>query len=684
MLVVVLAVLAPLASVLLRAVWVDGQFSLEALSRILGQSRTWRLVALTVGQAAASTIAAVAVGLPVAYVLYRREFRGRRLLRTVATIPFVLPSVVVAAAFASLLGPTGPVDLRGTWWAIIAAHVCFNLAVVVRITGSAMAAVDADLEDSARLAGLSPRRVKRTVLLPLVAPSLRAASVIVFLFCLTSFGVIVVLGGGWVTTIEVEMWTRATRQFDLPGAAVLAGIQAATVFAVLALWGTGQSYAGSASGRARIAPRRAATSAERLSVLWVVAAVGIVSVLPLAALVERSMRAGDGFGFANWVDSIGGQWNSIAVDPLSAVKASLLAAVPACVGRGVLLGVPAARAVVADRSGVRRQGAVVALAVSATTIGLGLLLVGPPPALELRAGRCGWSWPHRRWWRCRWWSGASRRPWAGCRPSTARSRCWRVHRPGRCGGGWNFRCLSCCGGSCGPGAHSCSRRVRSDGVRGQAQHPDHARGHRATPVQARAVRYGSGDGIVGAARGSLVALLLLIDRLGDDGVALWRTLSAGLWARSWQNDSFGPCYRNLPGEPMWLFQVTSPHFFTAGSAVSGEQSALRASCGSGVANSIRLSHPVSAQEVEVLSKRPQISLLRSYGCRRTGPDRGGGRAGGRLHSRWPRWRIDHHDHRRPLHHVDHDALVEQYDRAREHTSCHDDHRRFHRWCHLRR
>ena len=56
-LVVVLAVLAPLASVLLRAVWVDGQFSLEALSRILGQSRTWRLVALTVGQAAASTIA---------------------------------------------------------------------------------------------------------------------------------------------------------------------------------------------------------------------------------------------------------------------------------------------------------------------------------------------------------------------------------------------------------------------------------------------------------------------------------------------------------------------------------------------------------------------------------------------------------------------------------------------------
>ena len=96
------------------------------------------------------------------------------------------------------------------------------------------------------------------------------------------------------------------------------------------------------------------------------------------------MRVGDGFGFANWVDlgsAVSG--TSIAVDPLSAVKASLLAAVPAALV-AVLLGVPAARAVVADRSGFAARVLLLPLAVSATTIGLGLLLVGRHLPLELR------------------------------------------------------------------------------------------------------------------------------------------------------------------------------------------------------------------------------------------------------------------------------------------------------------
>ena len=141
--VVFLAVVAPLVAVVLRAVVVDGTPTLESLQRILGSPRTWRIAALTVGQAAASAIAALVVGVPVALVLARFRFPGRSTLRVVATVPFVLPSVVIAAAFSTLLGPDGPVDLRGTWWAVIAAHVCFNLAVVIRIVGAALAATSA-------------------------------------------------------------------------------------------------------------------------------------------------------------------------------------------------------------------------------------------------------------------------------------------------------------------------------------------------------------------------------------------------------------------------------------------------------------------------------------------------------------------------------------------------------------
>lgn len=373
--VVALAVVVPLGAVLVRSVFVDGELTTEALSRILGSARTWRIVGLTIGQAVVSSLAAVMVGVPVARVLARYEFRGRTTLRSLATVPFVLPSVVIAAAFSTLLGPSGVVDLRGTWWAVIAAHVCFNLAVVIRLVGAAFSAVDPDLEAAARLSGASTLAIQRRIVLPLVAPAVFSSLVIVFLFCLTSFGVIVVLGGGWVTTIEVEMWTRATRQFDLSGAAVLAGLQALTVVVVLILAGGRRSWNASVAstgvGRARPMVR----TSERIAVAAAVVVIAVVAVLPLVVLVERSLQVGDGHGLANWVGlGSAAAGTSLAVDPLSAVGASLRSAVPAA-AFAVLLGVPAAAAVAARPGGLTARILLLPLAVSATTVGLGLLLV---------------------------------------------------------------------------------------------------------------------------------------------------------------------------------------------------------------------------------------------------------------------------------------------------------------------
>ncbi len=373
--VVALAVVVPLAAVLVRAVYIDGHLSSAALTRILGQPRTWRIVLLTVGQAAASSLAAVVVGVPVAQVIARYDFRGRTLLRSLATVPFVLPSVVIAAAFSSLLGPSGVVDLRGTWWAVIAAHVCFNLAVVIRLVGAAVAGMDPELLGAAKLSGASSASVSRKVVWPLIAPAVTSAAVIVFLFCLTSFGVVLILGGGWVTTIEVEMWTRATRQFDLSGAAVLAGLQAATVVVVLLFAGGSTAWATTAaSGRAATA-RVPRSLSDRLLVVAAVLIVGVVAVLPLAVLVQGSFRVGDGYGLANWV-GLGSATagTSLAVNPLASVGASLRSAIPAAVV-AIVLGVPAAAAVAGRPRGFAARVLLLPLAISATTVGLGLLLV---------------------------------------------------------------------------------------------------------------------------------------------------------------------------------------------------------------------------------------------------------------------------------------------------------------------
>ncbi len=222
---------------------------------------------------------------------------------------------------------------------------------------------------------------------PLVASSIWSAGIIVFLFCLTSFGVIVVLGGGWVTTIEVEMWIRATRQFDLPGAAVLAGLQAFTVVLVLAVAGPATTRA-AGRGAASASRRRCVNSSERATVAVAVAVVLVFAAAPLLALIERSLRVGDGYGLAHW-QGLGSATagTGLAVDPLASVLTSLKAALPAAL-IALVVGVPAAAEVARRPRGTASRVLLLPLAISATTVGLGLLLVAGRPPLDLR--RSAW------------------------------------------------------------------------------------------------------------------------------------------------------------------------------------------------------------------------------------------------------------------------------------------------------
>ncbi|MFZ4518572.1 MAG: ABC transporter permease [Microthrixaceae bacterium] len=386
------AVAVPVLAVLWHAVVPDGSLSTDALARMLGSGRTWRLVAVTVGQAAASTALTLAVGLPVAWVLARRRFPGRRVVRTVALMPFVLPSVVVGAAFAALLGPSGVADLRGTWFAVLAAHLCFNLAVVVLVVGAAVAALPAGPELAARTLGASPGAAVRRVVLPSLAPAVAGAAVVVFLFCLTSFGVLVVLGGGAVSTLEVEIWVRATQQFDLSGAAVLAGLQVLAVVAALGLHARVTRGERGAGGGRTSAPRpRARPSGFRqwAGVAGAVLAVALVSGAPLVALLDRSLREpGGGRGAANW-SSLGSvtAGTGLAVRPVDAVLVSLLSAGFAAVV-AVLVAVPAAAVAARRPGGFSDRTLLVPLGVSATTVGLGLVLAVGRPPVDLR----------RAWW----------------------------------------------------------------------------------------------------------------------------------------------------------------------------------------------------------------------------------------------------------------------------------------------
>src|SRR5690625_2513816 len=117
----------------------NGHLDFSGFGHVFTRTRTWRIIGLTLGQATAGTVISIALGIPGAYVLYRRTFPGQGLVRAFVTIPFVLPTVVVGVAFRALLaesGPLGFLNLDGTVTAVIIALVFFNHALVVRGVGN--------------------------------------------------------------------------------------------------------------------------------------------------------------------------------------------------------------------------------------------------------------------------------------------------------------------------------------------------------------------------------------------------------------------------------------------------------------------------------------------------------------------------------------------------------------------
>lgn len=208
----------PVSGMALRGLRPEGQWALGSALEVLGRGRTQRVLWFTVWLAGLGTAVTVLLGVPMAYVLHRLSFRGQRVLRALVVMPFVLPTVVVGVAFRTLLAPSGPLGflgLDGSWVAILLALIFFNLAVVVRTVGGMWESLDPRAEEAAAALGASPAQVFRTVTLPALLPSILSATSVVFLFCSTAFGVVLVLGGLRYSTIETEIYLLTANFLDL-------------------------------------------------------------------------------------------------------------------------------------------------------------------------------------------------------------------------------------------------------------------------------------------------------------------------------------------------------------------------------------------------------------------------------------------------------------------------------------
>ncbi|HUQ43124.1 MAG TPA: ABC transporter permease [Candidatus Limnocylindria bacterium] len=198
-------------------------------------------LALSLGTTAVSLTVTVAVGLPLAYVLARRRFRGKWLVEAIVDLPVVLPPAVAGLALLLLLGRRGllggplasaGLDIAFTTIAVIVAQTFVSAPFFVRSARAGIAAVDRDLEDAARVDGASEATLFRTVTIPLAGPALAAGLVMTWARALGEFGATIMFAGnvaGRTQTLPLVVYS------EFQGGDLDASIAAAAILVVAAL-----------------------------------------------------------------------------------------------------------------------------------------------------------------------------------------------------------------------------------------------------------------------------------------------------------------------------------------------------------------------------------------------------------------------------------------------------------------
>lgn len=342
-------------------------------------------------QAVLSTVLTLILGIPSAYLFARYNFRGKSIIRALIAVPFILPTVVVAASFNAIFGQHGLASdlIHSPFILIILAHVFYNTIIVIRIVGNAFSSLDPKLEQTARSLGADSFHVWWNVILPIIRPSILASSLLVFLFDFTSFGVILLLGGSQFTTLEVEIYFQSVRYINLPLAAFLSVIQLICTLVVSIIYTryTTRNTQQLAPRSAQSNLRQPKTIREKIFVTSLILFLSAFFILPLASLpirslsrleADRGQRGEVQYGFTTDYYkelSINRRGSVFYVPPVQAILNSLTYAT-ATVILSLILGFPAAFALAKPTRLEKVLDPLVMLPLgsSAVMLGLGLII----------------------------------------------------------------------------------------------------------------------------------------------------------------------------------------------------------------------------------------------------------------------------------------------------------------------
>ena len=215
-----------------------------SLARALTAQVVLSALALSLATTAISLVITVAFGLPLAYVLARRRFRGAGLVEAIVDLPLVLPPAVAGLALLLLLGRRGflggPLDAIGieipfTTLAVILAQTFVSAPFFIRSARTGIASVELDLEAAARVDGASDIEVFRHITVPLAGSALAAGLVMSWARSLGEFGATIMFAGnieGRTQTLPLVVYGEF-QGGDLDGSIAAAAILVLAAFGVL-------------------------------------------------------------------------------------------------------------------------------------------------------------------------------------------------------------------------------------------------------------------------------------------------------------------------------------------------------------------------------------------------------------------------------------------------------------------
>lgn len=350
-------VIFPMGILLYDSIMLDEAINLENYRNVYSQDVNWRALTNTIQLSLAVMIASVIITFPLAWLVGRTNMPGKKVYRTLLVSSYMIPPYVGAIAWVQLLNPsvgylneifkwlfgleTAPFDIytmTGLGWVLTLFYSPFAFITISR----AMEKMDPTLEEAARVSGASPLRTVFDVTLPLMAPSILAGGLLVFIAAGSCFGIPAIVG--MPGNIEV-MTTRIVTYIymgDTDGIRDATALAASLMFLANFLlfgmtWLVGKKDYTTISGKST-RPNIVELGKWKWPAFCLVGAYSMISIIiPLGSIVLSSLIislskpiALDNLGFDAWLPVISSAqymesiWNSVLYAVIAASIGTLL------------------------------------------------------------------------------------------------------------------------------------------------------------------------------------------------------------------------------------------------------------------------------------------------------------------------------------------------------------------------